>query len=107
MQDIIATRVVWESEPIAITADEVVSTQSEQNDQKTAKAEAVEFLSKELADGPLSANDVRARARAAGIPAKRACARQSASSASNPRRPATDGSGHSAKASQEVQGVPL
>lgn len=69
-QDIIATRVVWESEPIAVTADEVVSTLSENGEQKSAKAEAMEFLERELVDGPVMAANIRARARAAGISEK-------------------------------------
>ncbi len=105
-QNILTTRIVWEDATVAITADEMVSQISEDNEHNSAKSEAMEFLCKELADGPLSANDIRARARCAGISEKslRAAKRELGI------KPQKTGGGwvwSLSKASQEAQGVPL
>ncbi|MCG8402504.1 MAG: AAA family ATPase, partial [Firmicutes bacterium] len=62
-------RVVWESTPIAKTADELLKDADEPqyHDKAYAQDEARKFLSTLLKDGPISANDAKAQAREAGI----------------------------------------
>ena len=69
-EDIIATKIAWESEPITISADAAVSALSDTGEQKTAKDEAIQFLSNELAAGPVPAGEIGKRAGAAGITSK-------------------------------------
>jgi hypothetical protein len=60
------SRVVWESEPVSVTADEIM--QSEIGPQDTsALAEAKEWLESALAEGPVSAKKVTGMAKADGI----------------------------------------
>jgi hypothetical protein len=60
------SRVVWESQPVSVTADEVM--QSEMTPQNvSALTEAKEWLEGALADGPVCAAKVKEEAKAAGI----------------------------------------
>jgi putative DNA primase/helicase len=60
------SRVVWESQPVSMTADEVM--QSEMGPQNvSALAEATEWLQATLAAGPVCAAQVKEEAKAAGI----------------------------------------
>jgi putative DNA primase/helicase len=65
VEDGIATsRVDWEPEPIATTADEALSDDRKSN---LAAAEAEEFLQTLLADGPVPSKQIDAEAQEAGI----------------------------------------
>jgi putative DNA primase/helicase len=60
------SKVIWETEPVSMTADEVM--QSEMGQQNTsALAEATEWLQATLAHGPVAAGTVKEDATAAGI----------------------------------------
>jgi len=56
--DILASRIVWETEPVAITANEALAADNAGPENRTAKAEAMGFLQATLADGPVSAADI-------------------------------------------------
>lgn len=43
-EDIVASRVWWDTEPIAITADEALAADAAGTETRTAKAEAIEFF---------------------------------------------------------------
>lgn len=60
------SRVMWEPSPVSITADEVMA-QSSNTEERSALAEAREWLRETLADGPMTEKDVRSSARSAGI----------------------------------------
>jgi putative DNA primase/helicase len=60
------SRVAWESEPVTLTADEVMA-QSSNPEETSALTDAMDWLRDILADGPLSASDVKSRAEAAGV----------------------------------------
>ena len=57
--DFVGSCVAWEGEPVERTADEALGRDG--NKQQTAKADAVEFLSNVLAEGPAKAKDLRRR----------------------------------------------
>jgi putative DNA primase/helicase len=69
-KNIVATRIAWESGCVTMSADEAVAAIAGDNERKTAKAEAIEFLKTELAGGPRPVADVQKLARSAGIGAK-------------------------------------
>lgn len=60
------SRVVWEAEPVAVTADEALAPELA-NEERSAADEAIGWLRDLLDDGPLKASDVQKDARQAGI----------------------------------------
>jgi hypothetical protein len=61
-----APYVKWEDALVTMSADEAVSAMASGVECKTAKAEAIDFLRAELADGPKPVNEVNKAAAAAG-----------------------------------------
>jgi hypothetical protein len=68
-QEILTSRVSWETEPVTITADQALAAH-EDTDDRSAAAEAEEFLRDKLSAGPVAAKDGEEHARALGIAAK-------------------------------------
>jgi putative DNA primase/helicase len=62
--DIVAPYVVWDSEPVAMTADQAVGNSGGRD--PTHTEDAVEFLQTVLTDGPVAISKVEAEAREAG-----------------------------------------
>lgn len=65
--DIVASRVVWDAAPVTITANEALAADAAGGLAQTAREEAAGWLATVLADGPMSAADVRSQAEAAGL----------------------------------------
>ena len=65
--DISAPYIVWEDEPVAITANEALAAANGDVRDRTATEEAADFLREILADGPLPQKDIEAQADAAGL----------------------------------------
>jgi hypothetical protein len=63
VEGIVASRVIWDTEPVTITANQALAAEAAGPDQRTAKDEAEEFLRDILADGPVPAKDVQEAAR--------------------------------------------
>ena len=61
------SNIVWESEPVRMTANQALAAETETGENKTAIAEAEDFLNEKLADGPTAAKDIGALAEAAMI----------------------------------------
>src|SRR5262249_52074563 len=57
--EVAASRVVWDSAPVTMTADEAISGAAQE---RTARDEAAGFLREALTGGPRDANDVKAEA---------------------------------------------
>ena len=68
--DILASRILWDAEPVGITADEALSADAAGNETRTAKAEAMELLQGALAGGPMPAKEVVRIAHEHGLTAK-------------------------------------
>jgi hypothetical protein len=68
--EIATSRIMYESVPVTISADQALAALSVQGENKTDKSEAMEFLKEVLKDGPVAARDVKKEAREAGISAK-------------------------------------
>jgi putative DNA primase/helicase len=64
--EILTSRIGWESAPVTITADQALAAHFEDDQAKTAKDEATDFLSDTLRAGPMSVKDVNTKARDAG-----------------------------------------
>jgi putative DNA primase/helicase len=62
---IVASRIVWDAEPVTITANEALAADSA-DPHRSAREEAAEWLRELLADRPLPAKQVRSEADAAG-----------------------------------------
>ena len=65
-----ASCLVWETEPVAITANEALAADAGGTETRTAKAEAMEFLQAALAGGPVPAAEVNRMARESGLTTK-------------------------------------
>jgi hypothetical protein len=63
----LAPRLVFDSEPVPITANEVLNETRGTKEGRTALEEAKDFLQSHLAEGAVPASDVQAAAKAAGI----------------------------------------
>ena len=64
-------RVVWDSEPINLTADQALAKHNHgSEDRASARRDAIDFLRKKLADGPKPAKDLTEEADALGISAR-------------------------------------
>jgi hypothetical protein len=59
----VASRILWEAEPVAITANEALAADAAGAENRTAKADAMEFLQAALAGGPEPAAEVNRMAR--------------------------------------------
>jgi len=68
--EVVASRVLWDPEPVAITANEALAADATGNETRTAKAEAIEFLQGVLASGPVPAAEVNRMAREHGLTSK-------------------------------------
>ena len=66
-ESIVASRVAWETDPVAITADAALAAEAAGTESRTAKAEAIEFLEAALADGPMPAAELTRMARDHGV----------------------------------------
>jgi putative DNA primase/helicase len=66
-EGIVASRILWEAEPVAITANEALAADAAGAETRTAKANAMEFLQAALADGPVPAAEVNRMAREHGL----------------------------------------
>jgi putative DNA primase/helicase len=66
-KDIEAPRILWESEPVAITANEVLAAANAAGQDRNTKDEAVEFLKELLAKGPVAQKEIEKEADAAGF----------------------------------------
>jgi hypothetical protein len=67
---IIASRIMWDAEPVAITANEALAADAAGSETRTAKAEGIEFLQAALAGGPIPAAEVQRMGREHGLTAK-------------------------------------
>jgi hypothetical protein len=65
--DIRTSRIVWEAEPVAITANEALAAEAGGARSRPAKVEAMEFLQAVLADGPVPVSDINRMAREHGL----------------------------------------
>jgi hypothetical protein len=63
---IVASAIVWDSERVTLTADEVLAASDEGAQSQSARDEAVDWLLELLSDGPLPVKQVRSEADAAG-----------------------------------------
>jgi putative DNA primase/helicase len=68
--EILTSRIAWESQPVKITADEALAANDTAAENRTGKAEAIEFLRDALSGGPRPANEVKQEATSAGITPK-------------------------------------
>jgi putative DNA primase/helicase len=68
--EILTTRIAWESQPVKISADEALAANDTAAENRTGKAEAMEFLRDALSGGPRPANEVKQEATSAGITPK-------------------------------------
>jgi AAA domain len=68
--EILTSQILWESEPVKMTADEALAAHSVNDEAKSAKDEAIEFLSDILSQGEMPIEDVRKAATNAGITPK-------------------------------------
>ena len=69
-KEIATSRIMYESAPITITADQALAAMEGNGQARTDKAEATDFLQDILVAGPLPAKQVKAEAAEAGISAK-------------------------------------
>jgi hypothetical protein len=63
---IATSRVVFESDPVRVSADDLLQSQNQNPEDRGAEAEAVEFLADMLKDGPRPSKTVEKEGRAAG-----------------------------------------
>jgi len=68
-RSILTSHAVWDNAPVTITADQVLAANanSESEDTRSSKDEAIEFLRKRLADGPVAVTELDQDAHAAGL----------------------------------------
>ena len=67
---IVASRILWDGQPVEITANEALAAEAGGTESRTAKAEAVEFLRASLASGSAPAADINRAAREHGLTTK-------------------------------------
>jgi putative DNA primase/helicase len=68
--EISTSRIMYESTPVTISADQALAALSGNGENKSDKSEAVEFLKEVLKAGPVAAKDVKKEASGAGISPK-------------------------------------
>ena len=64
---IVASRACWDSEPVTITANQALAAEAAGSEHRSARAEAEDFLSTTLSNGPISQKQIREAADGAGI----------------------------------------
>ena len=69
-KEIATSRIMFESAPITISADQALAAMEGNGQTRTDKAEAIDFLSDLLANGPMAAKDVKKEAADASISPK-------------------------------------
>jgi hypothetical protein len=67
---VVASRILWDRDPVEITANEALAADAAGTETRTAKADAIEFLQGALADKPVPAAEVTRMAREHGLTAK-------------------------------------
>lgn len=65
--DIVASHVIWDRDPVTMTADEVLAAANRGTSDPSAKGDAADFLSDLLANGPMAVGEIENEARAAGL----------------------------------------
>jgi putative DNA primase/helicase len=65
--EILTSRIAWETTPVTISADAALAAHDDKGEDKTAKAEAIEFLQDRLSNGERKVEEVRREAKGAGI----------------------------------------
>jgi putative DNA primase/helicase len=68
--EIATSRIMYESNPITITADQALAALAAAGENRSEKSEAIDFLTDALRGGPVSANDIKKEAADAGISPK-------------------------------------
>jgi hypothetical protein len=68
--DIVASRIVWEAEPVTISADEAIAIDGASGESRSEKTRAMEILADALSQGTLTAADASQLARDHGISSK-------------------------------------
>jgi putative DNA primase/helicase len=68
--DIVASRILWEAEPVAITANEALAADAAGTETRTAKVDATELLQAALADGRVPVAEINLLARDHGLSQK-------------------------------------
>jgi putative DNA primase/helicase len=68
--NIVASRVTWDREPVTITANQALAADAAGTSGKTDKQEAIDLLNAALANGPMSAKEAERMAREHGIGSK-------------------------------------
>jgi putative DNA primase/helicase len=66
-EGIVGSSVVWEADPVTITADQALQAADDRGGGGGAGADAEEFLRNALADGPVAVKDLQAEAKQAGL----------------------------------------
>jgi len=66
-EDIVASRVWWDTQPVTITANEALAAEASGTEAQTERAEAEELLRDFLSDGPRPVTEIEAEAKGAGI----------------------------------------
>ena len=64
---ILASRIFWDADPVAITANEALAADAAGSETRTAKADAMEFLRPPWPGGQIPAADVKRMAREHGL----------------------------------------
>ena len=60
-------RVVWEPDPVTMSADDALAATAADPEERTARESAAEWLKEALANGPMPANDVKRAAKESGL----------------------------------------
>lgn len=69
-KEIATSRIMFESTPITITADQALAALDGNSENRSEKSEAIDFLTDALRNGPVSAKDMKKEAADAGISSK-------------------------------------
>jgi putative DNA primase/helicase len=69
-REIATSRIMYETAPVTISADQAVAAVDGNRENRSAKAEAIDFLTELLSGGPVPAKDIIKEASGAGISAK-------------------------------------
>lgn len=68
--EIATSRIMYETAPVTISADQALAALDGHGENRSGKAEAIDFLTDLLSGGPVSAKDVMKDAASAGVSAK-------------------------------------
>jgi putative DNA primase/helicase len=66
-KEIPTSRIMYERDPVKITADQAMAASDDQGETRTGKEEAIDFLTGLLSDGPVAARDIKRKAADDGI----------------------------------------